>query len=231
MLTVKFNWSRSFRPHLSTIGQIIKIGLPLATAGIIFSVVYLFMNRITASFGTEAMAALGIGNRCESLSYLGCVGFSVAVATLVGQNLGAGHPERAAKSAWYALAITGSITLGISIAFLTVPSLIAKAFIDDPKVQEIAASYLIILALSQSFMAAEIVLEGAFSGAGDTLPVMIVSILGSFARIPLAQFIAYGLHQGISGVWWAITLTSIVKGTILVYWFNRGKWKHKHVQA
>jgi putative MATE family efflux protein len=230
-LTFAFNWKGNYRPDFRMIGQIVRIGLPLAAAGTVFSIVYLFMNRITASFGTEAIAALGIGNRCESLSYLICFGFSIAVATLVGQNLGAKQPERAAKSAWYTVWITCAITMVISLGFLLFPTLIASAFISDPKVKDIAADYLIILALSQSFMAIEIVMEGAFSGAGDTLPPMIISVIGSFARVPLASFICFDLGVGVDGVWWSITLTSIVKGIILVFWFRRNKWMHKQVYA
>jgi putative MATE family efflux protein len=230
-LTFKFDWTRAFRIDGAMLGQITKIGLPLATAGIAFSVVYLFMNRITASFGTEAIAALGIGNRCESLSYLVCFGFSIAVATLVGQNLGAGKPERASKSTWYTLGIAGGITFIISLGFILLPSQISAIFIDDPNVQKIAADYLIILALSQSFMAAEIVMEGAFSGAGDTVPPMLVSLVGSFARVPLAQFICFTLEVGVDGVWWSITLTSIVKAIVLVFWFRRGKWKTRELRG
>jgi putative MATE family efflux protein len=230
-LTFKFGWKGSGGPDFRMIGQIVRIGLPLATAGIVFSVVYLFMNRITASFGTEAVAALGIGNRCESLSYLVCSGFSIAVATLVGQNLGAKQPERAAQSTWYAVWITCGITLIISLGFLLFPTLIASVFISDMKVKAITADYLIILALSQSFMAVEIVMEGAFSGAGNTLPPMIVSILGSFARLPVAMLFCYTLDAGVDGVWWSITLTSIVKGTVLLFWFRRGKWKVQQVHG
>jgi putative MATE family efflux protein len=230
-LTFTFDWKGNYRPDFRMINQIVRIGLPLAAAGTVFSIVYLFMNRITASFGTEAIAALGIGNRCESLSYLVCFGFSIAVATLVGQNLGAKKPERAATSTWYTVWITCGITMVISLGFLLFPTLIASAFISDPKVKTIAADYLIILALSQSFMAIEIVLEGAFSGAGDTLPPMIVSVLGSFARVPLAYFICFNMNVGVDGVWWSITLTSIVKGIILVFWFRRNKWKFKQVHA
>ncbi len=230
-LTFRFDWKNSRGVDFGMIGQIVRIGLPLAAAGIIFSVVYLFMNRITASFGTEAVAALGIGNRCESLSYLICFGFSVAVATLVGQNLGAKKPERAAQSTWYTVWITCGITLLISLGFILFPTLIASAFIDDAKVKAITADYLIILALSQSFMAIEIIMEGAFSGAGNTLPPMVVSVVGSFARWPLAWFICYPLGVGVDGVWWSITLTSIVKGTVLALWFRRGKWKLKQVHG
>ncbi len=230
-LTFKFNWHGEYHIDFKMIGQIVKIGLPLATAGIVFSVVYLFMNRITAGFGTEAIAALGIGNRCESLSYLVCFGFSIAVAALVGQNLGAKKPERASTTVWYTVGITCGITLVISMGFLLFPNLISSIFISDPKVKSIAADYLIILALSQSFMAIEIVMEGAFSGAGDTMPPMIVSIIGSFARVPLAWFICYPLGVGVDGVWWSITLTSIVKGTILVFLFRRNRWQLKQVYA
>lgn len=228
-LTFKFEFTRFVRPDFRVMSELIRIGLPLAAAGVTFSVVYLFMNRITAGFGTEAIAALGIGNRCESLSYLTCFGFSLAVATLVGQNLGAGQPERAAKSVWYALLFTGISTGLISIAFMTVPHLIASGFINDPKVIDIAADYLMILALSQTFMAIEIVMEGVFTGAGNTMPAMIVSLVGSFARFPLALYICNDLGAGVNGVWWSITLTTIVKGIALLYWFSRGKWKTKQI--
>jgi len=230
-LTFKFNFSRFVRPDGRMIGELIKIGSPLAAAGVTFSVVYLFMNRITASFGTEAIAALGIGNRCESISYLTCFGFSLAVSTLVGQNLGAGKPDRAAKSVWYALLFTGISTGAISLAFLTIPHVIASGFINDPKVIIIASDYLMILALSQTFMAIEIVMEGAFTGAGNTLPAMIVSLVGSFARFPLALYICNDLGVGVNGVWWSITLTTIVKGIALLIWFSRGKWKSKQIRV
>ncbi|MBK7090304.1 MAG: MATE family efflux transporter [bacterium] len=230
-LTFKFNFSRFVRPDGRMIGELIKIGSPLAAAGVTFSVVYLFMNRITASFGTEAIAALGIGNRCESISYLTCFGFSLAVSTLVGQNLGAGKPERAAKSVWYALLFTGISTGVISLAFLMIPHVIASGFINDPKVIVIASDYLMILALSQTFMAIEIVMEGAFTGAGNTLPAMIVSLVGSFARFPLALYICHDLGVGVNGVWWSITLTTIVKGIALLIWFSRGKWKSKQIRV
>ncbi|MFH2056805.1 MAG: MATE family efflux transporter, partial [bacterium] len=160
-LTFKFKWRELSGVDWSMILQMVKIGTPGSISGVIFSIVYLFLNRITASFGTEAIAALGIGNRCESFSYLLCFGFHMAVATLVGQNLGAGKPDRAARSAWYAVAITVSITTAIGLAFILFPRQIASIFIADPAVQEIAVDYLLILALSQPSMAVLIVLEGA----------------------------------------------------------------------
>ncbi|MEA2030125.1 MAG: hypothetical protein U9N55_00825 [candidate division Zixibacteria bacterium] len=78
-------------------------------------------------------------------------------------------------------------------------------------------------------MAIEIVLEGAFSGAGDTIPPMIVSVPGSIARIPLAYFLCFTLDLGINGVWWTLTITSFIKAIILALWFKQNNWKKKQL--
>jgi Na+-driven multidrug efflux pump len=93
----------------------------------------------------------------------------------------------------------------------------------------IAVDYLIILGFSQVFMAAEIILEGAFSGAGDTLPPTLIGVSWSLLRIPLAYFLCFTLDMGIVGLWWSISATSAIKGTMLIIWFKRGKWKLKQV--
>jgi putative MATE family efflux protein len=228
-LAFKFSLLPKFYLNPSMIWRILRIGIPASTAGILFSLVYLFINKIVALFGTEAIAALGIGNRMESVSFLTCFGFSIAASTLVGQNLGAGKPERSARCAWQTAGIVVLITGFVGTMFFTFPKHIASFFISDPKVVTIGIGYLRILALSQIFMALEIVFEGAFAGAGNTIPPMLVSIPGSLARIPLAYLLAVHWGIGINGVWWAITLTSIAKGIVLTYWFSRGRWKNRNI--
>jgi putative MATE family efflux protein len=218
-----------FNLDLSVVKKILRIGLPLSASGIIFIVVYILLNKVTATFGTEAIAALGIGNRMESLSFLTCFGFSQAAAALVGQNLGAEKSERAERCAWRTVHIVVLITGFISVMFVLFPRWISSFFISDPKVVIIAIDYLRILALSQVFMALEIVLEGSFSGAGNTIPPMTVSIPGSVLRVPLAYLIAVFWGVGPNGIWWAITLTTIAKGTTLAFWFRQGNWKAKNV--
>jgi putative MATE family efflux protein len=191
--------------------------------------VYLFLNRITASFGTEAVAALGIGNRVETVSYLICFGFSMAVSALVGQNLGALKPERAEKSVWYTIGISGALTTVIALAFVLFPRQIAGIFIDDPAVVKIAVDYLLIVAVSQPAMAVVIVLEGAFSGAGNTLPPMIASLGYSTARLPIAYLLCFEFGIGVNGVWWAINVTMLVAAFMLYFWFRRGRWKLQEI--
>ncbi|MFC1475654.1 MATE family efflux transporter [Candidatus Zixiibacteriota bacterium] len=226
-----FDFCRRYfaRPDWHIVRRAVKIGLPISMSGIVFSIVYLFVNRVTASFGTEAVAALGVGNRIESLNFLIAFGFSMAVATLVGQNLGAKNPQRAQsltfKTVWLISGFCG-IT---SVLFFIFALPIAKFFNADPAVWPYCVSYLQILALSQVLMGWEIVFEGAFAGAGDTLPPMIVSIVGSVARVPLAYALALWLGWGVAGIWWTITLTTIVKAFVLYFWFRTGRWKNKEV--
>jgi len=170
---------------------------------------------------------MGIGNRMESLSYLTCYGFSLAASTMVGQNLGAGKPDRAARCAWGATGLAISLTTAIGLLFIVVPELIAGIFTEDPQVLEIAVDYLIILGLSQVAMALEIVLEASFSGAGDTIPPMIVSVPGSILRVPLAYYLAIDQGWGINGVWWTLTFTAAAKAIVLGFWFKLGHWKTK----
>lgn len=211
------------------IGRLLSIGLPISVSGITFSVVYLFVNQVASRFGTESVAALGIGNRIESIDYLVSYGFALAVATLVGQNLGAGNPARAASLAHKTLLLVTGFTGMMTAIYLLFPGPLLHVFSDDPTVITAGVSYVRILALSQILMGWEIVLEGAFSGAGDTLPPMIVSIVGSIGRIPLAWALAVWLDWGIVGVWWTITISSIVKGSVLYVWFGLGRWKLRTV--
>jgi len=218
-----------YRPDISGMLKIIKIGLPISFQQFVFIIVYWFLIKIVHEYGESAGAAMGIGNRMESLSYLTCYGFSLAASTMVGQNLGAKNPDRAAKCAWGATGLALSFTFVIAFVFIVFNDLIAGIFTPDAEVRKIAADYLFILGLSQFTMAIEIVIEGAFSGAGNTIPPMMVLLPGAVARIPLAYYLCFNLDWGINGVWWTLTITTTVKALILAFWFKLGRWKLKEV--
>ena len=211
------------------IGRLVAIGLPISCSGVAFSIVYLFVNRITAQFGTTAVAALGIGNRIESVNYMFAWGFSIAAATLVGQNLGARNPKRAAELARKTLLLVSVYTTITTALFLLFPRAIMHMFVDDPAVLAQGAHYVTILALSQLFMGWDIVFEGVFVGAGNTLPPMLVGIPAAALRIPLAWLLAVVLRLGSDGVWWTITSTTIARGAIMYIWFSLGRWQKRQV--
>lgn len=207
--------------------KMFRIGLPVAAGGAVFSAVYILLTRITSQFGTPALAALGVGHKIESLSYMACIGFGVAAATVVGQNLGAGQPERARRGGWiatgYALAATGAAAL----VFLLFPEWLMGVFTRDPAVIAAGSSYLRIVAIAQLFMAFELVLMMAMEGAGYTIPAMVSSIGLTLLRLPLAVLLAGRI--GLVGVWWSISSTAIARGLAVLGIWRWGSWRAREV--
>jgi putative MATE family efflux protein len=204
-----------------------RIGVPYALIGILFSFVYLYFAHVAARFGTPAVAVVGVGNRIESISYLVAAGFGLACEAIVGQNLGARRPDRAERAAWLSAALMAGFGGIVMIAMLAIPRVLLAVFTSDPDLIRIGVPYLRILALTQAFTGVELVMNGAFSGAGDTLPPMRISTTMSLLRIPLAWWFAVGLGMGIEGLAWMITITCAVRASILAWWFRRGAWKTK----
>lgn len=209
--------------------RISRIGAPIAFSGVMFSVSYMFLARIISRFGAEPLAAIGLGHRIEGLAFFTAVGFEVAATTLVGQNLGTNNPERAEKSAWLAL-LYASLILGLlSVLYFLFSKQIIQFFINDPRVIEEGSRYLKIIAIFEIFLAFEVVLQGAFSGAGNSVPPMVISVPLTWVRIPLGILLAYQLSLGSDGIWWAISVTTGLKGVLMAIWFKSGRWKTKQV--
>jgi putative MATE family efflux protein len=210
-------------PALDTIRAIVRVGLPTAVTGVVFSNIYVFLTRTTTKFGTPALAALGVGHRVESWSYMVGVGFGAAAAAIVGQNLGARQVDRAERSAWIATGFAMTIGLVAAIAEYTLATTFGRMFTNDPLVIAESARYLRIGAISTLFAGAELVLEGALGGAGDTLPPMITSTTLTALRIPLAAWAA--TRWGTSGIWWTISLTALGRGVAMMGLWKWGRWK------
>ncbi|HEX6536914.1 MAG TPA: MATE family efflux transporter [Gemmatimonadaceae bacterium] len=213
------------RPSLSTIRSIARVGLPTAVTGVTFSAIYVLLTRTTSLFGTAALAALGVGHRVESWTFMIGVGFGAAAAAIVGQNLGARNAARAARAGWYAagIATIGGI-VGAALEYgLAVP--FSALFTTDPAVVAEGAHYLRIASLSTVFIGVELVLEGSLGGAGDTLPPMLTSSTLTALRIPLAAWAAP--RWGTAGIWWTISLTAAGRGIAMMALWRSGRWKRK----
>lgn len=209
--------------------EVVRIGLPKALTGVLFSGIYMALTRVTAEFGTPNIAALRIGHIFEGLSFFTAAGFSIAASTLVGQNLGAQKPQRAMRAAWTVGGIVFAYATLVGLLFRLFADHLAGVFSTDESVILAGASYLMILAWSQPFMGIEIVMEGGFSGAGNTLPPMIIQVPLTLLRYPVAVALAFSTTLGVEGVWWAISGSSLFKGILMTFWFSRGRWRHTKV--
>ena len=209
------------------IATIVRIGLPTAATGVVFSLIYVVMTRTTTRFGTPALAALGLGHRIESWMYMVGVGFGAAAAAIVGQNLGAGQPDRAARAGWLTLAMTGVPGVIACAALLLFPDTLAGLFSTDAAVVAEASRYLQTAAYAQLVVSGETVLEGALGGAGWTLPPMVTSTAITLARVPLAAWAA--MHWGTTGIWWVISLTAIARALAMMGLWASGGWRRAQV--
>ena len=207
--------------------QIMKIGLPIAALGAGFSIIYVFLTPIMTAYGDAPLAAVAIGHRIEGLSYFMAVGLATAVATLVGQNVGARKFDRAKKAVHLSILYVNIILVVFSLIFFFASKQIYSIFSDTADVIEIGSSYLMIMAIFQIFMGWEIIFNQAFAGAGNSNPAFVISFSLSLIRIPLAILFAQYFDWGSDGIWWAISISTFLKGIVLALWWRRGKWKSK----
>lgn len=199
-------------------GHIVRIGLPSACQNMIFSGISMVIARIVAGWGDAAVAVQKVGSQIESISWMAADGFSAAINAFTAQNHGAGSRERVRKGYFSALRIVVLWGILTTLLLVVLPEPLFQIFITEEDVIPMGVDYLRILGYSQLFMCLEITTEGAFAGLGKTLPPSVVSILFTSARIPMAILLA-ATALGLNGIWWSLSLSSIVKGLILIVWF------------
>ncbi len=214
----------------SILGNLVKIAAPAVLQFTIGTASWSALVRVVAGFGSEAIAGYVIGLRVIIFVLLPAAGLSNAASTLVGQNLGAGKPERAEASVWRAAFINAVVLGAAGSVLLLFSRSIVGWFSPEPMVIFYGASALHIVAFGFLFYAFGMVMEGAFNGAGDTwTPTYLNLFVFWIVEIPLAYVLAYRFGLGPHGVFWAITVAFSLLAVCSVLLFKRGKWKQKVV--
>lgn len=207
-----FNWDEVVQPTRADYKEIIRLGFPMATQRILFTVISIFLARMIGSYGTEAIAAQRIGLQIESIAYMMIGGLNGAMASYTGQNLGARKVDRVYEGYRVTTRLGMVYTGFIMLFFLFVPDLLIGLFVDDVRTIEIGASYLRIIGISLVFSSIEMIGNGYFSGLGLPKIPATISIIFTVARIPLAFFLEP--YLGIDAIWWSIAISSITKGLV-----------------
>ncbi|MFT3743079.1 MAG: MATE family efflux transporter [Pyrinomonadaceae bacterium] len=185
---------------------------------------------ILSGFGTVALAGYQIGLRVIMFVLLPAVGLSNAAATLVGQNLGAGQPDRAERSVWTA-GILNAVLLGVAgMIFVIFSGSVIGIFTHEPEVAAFGRDCLRIVGYGYAFYGLGMVMESSFNGAGDTwTPTYLNFIIFWMLEIPLAYVLSKHFSWGPQGVFWAITISFSMLAVSAALLFKRGKWKLKQV--
>jgi putative MATE family efflux protein len=218
------------RLHWGVLLRLIRVSLTGILQFAIAHTSWIGLVRIVSIFGADALAGYTIAIRVVIFVILPSWGMSNAAATLVGQNLGAGHPERAEKAVWrtglYNVIFLGSV--GIIFIFFAEP--ITRLFTNDPAVVPLGAACLRIVSYGNLGYAYFMVMMQAFNGAGDTITPTIVNFFGFWLfEIPLAYWLSIPLHMRSNGVFFSIAIAESAMAAASAILFKQGKWKKQKI--
>ncbi|MCZ6747311.1 MAG: MATE family efflux transporter [Acidobacteria bacterium] len=186
--------------------------------------------RIVATFGSTAVAAYTLAIRIILFALLPAFGVSMAAATLVGQNLGAGNPRRAELSVWLTGLYTSVFLAGVTVLFLLSGDSLVRIFTQDPILVAQAAACLRVISYGYIFYAWGMVLTQAFNGAGDTMTPLWMNLACFWGcQIPLAWLLAKHTTLASTGVFWSVAVSETLLAFTAVALFRRGGWKKKMV--
>jgi putative MATE family efflux protein len=220
----------SFAPDWAIIRSIFKFGLPTGLQGIAMNVAGVLLLRFVGSleYSAAAQAAYAIGyTELFSLITWTSVGLMSATATITGQNLGAGKPERSIAGAWVAARIGLGVALVVGLAFVAIPSTLLGIFgMREPRVLEIGSQLLRYLTVSGFFVTVALVYNGALQGTGDTKSPFYISLISQII-VPLSFCAVMEAVHGLraADIWTAIVIGHVLRCTLGVLRFRQGKWR------
>jgi len=210
----------------SMVKRIVSLGAPASVEQSTRALGITVLTALVAFAGDDAVAALGIGNRINSLVFLPALGLARGTETVVGQNLGTEQDGRAKQAVVYSsLIVAGVLALLGMVAYAFAGPITSVFVADAPDVVALGADYLRIIGPTFLFIGVFQVVQGAFRGSGSTRLAMTFAILSLWVfRLPPAYLFQEVLGMGSGGVWLAIALSNVLSMLAAVAWFARGTW-------
>jgi putative MATE family efflux protein len=217
-----------FEPALAL--HLVRISVGGTVQFLIATASWLGLVRILTPFGSAALAGYTIALRIIIVAILPSWGMTNAVATLVGQNLGARKPDRAERAVWITGLYNMVFLIGVAAVFILWPEKLVGVFTSDAAVLALGATCLRVVSYGYAFYAWGMVMVQAFNGAGDTTTPTWINIFCYWLfQIPLAFGLAIGLDLGPLGVFLAITIAESAVAVVGILAFRRGAWKERVV--
>ncbi len=214
-----------FKPDWKEIWAIIRIGAPIGVQFLILSMTFFILIRIVAGYGEHVVATLGIAWRILHTASMPVLGIGAAVATLVGQNLGAKKEDRAVRATTLGVIASVSLASIFVITYFSVPGFFVSLFTDSKKVLDLAPLAIRIMGFSQIFIAVNIVLQSCFSGSGDTFPPMLAAIIRAVVMLVAVFFLPRLAGLGLTGIILGLPISTFTGMTVLYFFYRKGRWK------
>lgn len=215
-------------PKLDVFKKMISLGIPSAIGQSITSVNMLIITFLVAGFGTISIASFGLGIRVLSLVIVPAVGFSMAISTMIGQNMGARQVDRAEKISNRGMLISFVVLTLLGIIIFAFAKVFASIFVPGETEVILESAYFIrAMALTFGFIGLRMAITGTLNGSGNTKSTMVLSIISLVFLFGFALGLSKFTSLGVDGVWLAYPISNILSGTIAFLWIRLGKWKEK----
>ena len=229
---IQLAW-RGLRMDFPYIKRAFFLGLPGSVELSTRALGLIVMSFIVASFGTLTIAAYGVGSTVLQVITIPAMGLSMAVSTLVGQNMGAGNIQRASQitrlSAFFGFLI---LTVTGVVAYFAANAIVAFFIPHDLAVIESGARFIRIMCLTWGGIGVQLCIISAFRASGNMLIAMLIALISQWMfQFPLAYILSKHTSLGALGLWWAFPITNIVITLFSMAWFAQGGWKKTRLTA
>jgi putative MATE family efflux protein len=226
---LKFRIGEAWPLERTAVGAVLSIGIPVGISYGLMSLSGLVVFRFVARFGSQALAAFGVGLRILQVASLPVIGVAIATTTLIGQNLGAREKGRAGTVAFQSMGICSAIMIGFGVIFFSCSRWLVGLFCPQSDVVAYGSQYLRIASFYLLFIGLSSSMTGAFRGSGYTMPPMYAGLIKLGILVALGYIISEPLGMGLPGVWWAMVISYGIEFVILAVYFSRGTWKLKRL--
>lgn len=218
---------RDFKPDVPFIRRAFALGLPASIEQSMRAIGLTAMTFLVASFGTTTIAAYGVGGNVLGFVIIPALGLSLATATLVGQNIGAGKVERAAAIARLSGAISFVVLSLVGVLVYLGAFRIAAFFVpQDRAVIQEGGAFLRVVSLSFGFMGVQLAFGGVFRAAGKMMASLVLALISQWVlQFPIAYVLSKHTSLGATGIWYAFPIANVGVAIVAFAWFLKGDWK------
>ena len=218
------DWAR-LRPNWDTSLLTMRIGVPSMIQQGLVSIGMLFVVGLVNAYGEDGTAAFGAASRIDQIALMPALTIGMAISTLSGQNIGAGHHDRVKEVFKWGMLLSCGITMVPSLAALTIPGILLKMFTNDPHVMALGVNYLHIVGAGYVLFSVMFVSNGVINGAGHTFITTLISLIGLWiVRVPLATYLSNHMHK-LEGIWYAMLISFVMGSLISLIYYLSGRWK------
>lgn len=223
---INLSWRRSLKFDKFIFKKSVGIGLPIGLQQVFVALGMMAMYWLVNPFGTNTAAAYSVVFRIDAFASMPAMNFAGALSTFVGQNIGAGKPERVRRGLIATFGMTSVIAITVSLIAIIFSRPLMSMFTSDVEVIEIGVQYLSIVSIFYIAFTSMFTIGAVMRGAGDTLIPMIITFIALWVvRIPLCYFLS--LKMGAIGIWWGIPIAWVFGMTFSYLYYLTGKWKSK----